>query len=158
MLDVLATGATNRAIAERLCITEKTASVRVSNLISKLGVTNRGAAAALARELANQGPTRAAFPRIHEPAPGEPRAVPNMHPWRCPCPSPPTVFALARETDAPAGGRRWPSGPGASAAGRGTTAAASPLISVPLGPLGRRPGGATASLPPHEPAADPAAT
>ena len=48
---MLATGATNRAIAERLFITEKTASVHVSNLMSKLGVTNRGAAAALAREL-----------------------------------------------------------------------------------------------------------
>ena len=52
VLDVLATGATNRAIGERLFITEKTASVHVSNLMSKLGVTNRGAAAALARELA----------------------------------------------------------------------------------------------------------
>jgi DNA-binding CsgD family transcriptional regulator len=53
VLDMLATGATNRAIAERLFISEKTVSVHVSNLISKLGVTNRGAAAALARELAD---------------------------------------------------------------------------------------------------------
>jgi DNA-binding NarL/FixJ family response regulator len=52
VLDVLATGATNRAIAERLFISEKTVSVHVSNLIRKLGMTNRGAAAALARELA----------------------------------------------------------------------------------------------------------
>jgi DNA-binding CsgD family transcriptional regulator len=52
VLDVLATGATNRAIAERLFISEKTVSVHVSNLMSKLGVANRGVAAALARELA----------------------------------------------------------------------------------------------------------
>jgi DNA-binding NarL/FixJ family response regulator len=52
VLDVLATGATNRTIAERLFISEKTVSVHVSNLMSKLGVPNRGAAAALARKLA----------------------------------------------------------------------------------------------------------
>ena len=47
VLDLLATGATNKTIAETLFITEKTASVHVSNLLAKLGVTNRGAAAAL---------------------------------------------------------------------------------------------------------------
>jgi len=52
VLDVLATGATNRTIAERLFISEKTVSVHVSNVMSKLGVPNRGAAAALARKLA----------------------------------------------------------------------------------------------------------
>ena len=51
VLDLLATGATNKAIAETLFITEKTASVHVSNLLPKLGVTNRGEAAALARDL-----------------------------------------------------------------------------------------------------------
>ena len=51
VLDVLASGATNREIAQRLFISEKTVSVHVTNLLSKLGVTNRGAAAALAREL-----------------------------------------------------------------------------------------------------------
>ena len=51
VLDVLAIGATNRAIAERLFISEKTVSVHVTNLLAKLGVTNRGEAAALAREL-----------------------------------------------------------------------------------------------------------
>ncbi len=50
VLDLLATGATNRAIATSLFITEKTASVHVSNLIAKLGVANRGEAAALARD------------------------------------------------------------------------------------------------------------
>jgi DNA-binding CsgD family transcriptional regulator len=52
VLDVLVTGATNRAIAERLFISEKTVSVHVTNLLAKLGVSNRGEAAALARELA----------------------------------------------------------------------------------------------------------
>ena len=51
VLDLLADGASNREIAEALFITEKTASVHVSNLLAKLGVPNRGAAAALARRL-----------------------------------------------------------------------------------------------------------
>ena len=51
VLDVLATGATNRAIAERLFISEKTVSVHVTNLLAKLGVSNRTEAAALARDL-----------------------------------------------------------------------------------------------------------
>ena len=37
VLDVLATGATNQAIAERLFISEKTVSVHVTNLLAKLG-------------------------------------------------------------------------------------------------------------------------
>lgn len=52
VLDVLATGATNKAIAERLFISEKTVSVHVTNLLAKLGAANRTEAAALARELA----------------------------------------------------------------------------------------------------------
>ena len=51
VLDLLATGATNKTIATTLFITEKTASVHVSNLLAKLGVANRGEAAALARQL-----------------------------------------------------------------------------------------------------------
>jgi DNA-binding CsgD family transcriptional regulator/tetratricopeptide (TPR) repeat protein len=52
VLDVLATGATNRTIAERLFISEKTVSVHVTNLLAKLRVANRTEAAAVARELA----------------------------------------------------------------------------------------------------------
>ena len=39
-------------IAERLFISEKTVSVHVTNLMAKLGVSHRGEAAALARDLA----------------------------------------------------------------------------------------------------------
>jgi len=51
VLDLVADGATNRTIAETLFIAEKTASVHVSNLLAKLGVPNRGAAAALVHRL-----------------------------------------------------------------------------------------------------------
>ena len=51
VFDLLATGATNKTIATRLFITEKTASVHVSNILAKLDVTNRGEAAAIARQL-----------------------------------------------------------------------------------------------------------
>ncbi|WP_255324769.1 LuxR family transcriptional regulator [Terracoccus sp. 273MFTsu3.1] len=49
VLEVLATGATDRAIAAALFITEKTASAHVGRILTKLGVTNRGQAAAIAR-------------------------------------------------------------------------------------------------------------
>lgn len=48
VLDLVAGGATNRRIAEALFISEKTASVHVSNIIRKLAVTNRAEAAAVA--------------------------------------------------------------------------------------------------------------
>jgi DNA-binding CsgD family transcriptional regulator/tetratricopeptide (TPR) repeat protein len=48
VIDLLVQGATNRQIARQLFITEKTASVHVSNIIRKLGVGNRGEAAAVA--------------------------------------------------------------------------------------------------------------
>ena len=48
VLALVVEGATNRQIARQLYITEKTASVHVSNIIRKLGVANRGEAAATA--------------------------------------------------------------------------------------------------------------
>ena len=52
MLTLVARGYTNREIAEELVISEKTASVHVSNILRKLGVANRREAAALAQRLA----------------------------------------------------------------------------------------------------------
>ena len=51
VLDRLAAGATNKAIATELMISEKTVSSHVSNVLAKLGVENRGSAAALARSI-----------------------------------------------------------------------------------------------------------
>ncbi|MEU5366119.1 AAA family ATPase [Streptomyces sp. NPDC005925] len=48
VLRLVALGRTNRQIAEELFISPKTASVHVSNILAKLGVTGRGEAAALA--------------------------------------------------------------------------------------------------------------
>jgi DNA-binding NarL/FixJ family response regulator len=49
VLGHLANGRTNRQIAEALFISEKTASVHVTNLLRKLGVTSRVEAAAIAQ-------------------------------------------------------------------------------------------------------------
>ncbi|MFF7716948.1 AAA family ATPase [Streptomyces sp. NPDC007988] len=51
VLRLVAAGRTNRQIAEELFISPKTASVHVSNILAKLGVTGRGEAAALAHRL-----------------------------------------------------------------------------------------------------------
>ncbi|MEU3651423.1 AAA family ATPase [Streptomyces sp. NPDC032161] len=48
---LVAAGRTNRGIAEELYISPKTASVHVSNILAKLGVSGRGEAAALAHRL-----------------------------------------------------------------------------------------------------------
>jgi ATP/maltotriose-dependent transcriptional regulator MalT len=48
VLALLVDGRTNREIGETLFISEKTASVHVTHILDKLGVTSRGAAAALA--------------------------------------------------------------------------------------------------------------
>lgn len=69
VLRLVATGSTNRQIAEELFISPKTASVHVSNILAKLGVSGRGEAAALAHRLRLFGPA------LH-PAPPAP-AVPG---------------------------------------------------------------------------------
>jgi DNA-binding CsgD family transcriptional regulator len=51
VLALVAAGRSNPQIAAELFISPKTASVHVSNIISKLGVTSRGEAAALAHRL-----------------------------------------------------------------------------------------------------------
>ena len=51
MLGLLTGGLTNREIGEALFISEKTASVHVSNILGKLGVGGRGAAVAMALRL-----------------------------------------------------------------------------------------------------------
>jgi DNA-binding CsgD family transcriptional regulator len=51
VLALVADGRTNRQIAEELFINEKTASVHVSNILSKLGVSNRSEAAAVAHRV-----------------------------------------------------------------------------------------------------------
>ncbi|MEU2061517.1 AAA family ATPase [Streptomyces sp. NPDC013455] len=51
VLGLVAAGRTNRQIAEELFISPKTASVHVSHILSKLGVSGRGEAAALAHRL-----------------------------------------------------------------------------------------------------------
>jgi DNA-binding CsgD family transcriptional regulator/tetratricopeptide (TPR) repeat protein len=51
VLQHLAEGQTNRQIARALFISEKTASVHVSNIMSKLGAANRSEAAAIAHRL-----------------------------------------------------------------------------------------------------------
>ncbi|MBR8742058.1 LuxR C-terminal-related transcriptional regulator [Nocardiopsis sp. MG754419] len=51
VLAQVATGASNREVGEALFISAKTVSVHVTNLMAKLGVHNRTAAVARAREL-----------------------------------------------------------------------------------------------------------
>ena len=51
VLALVAAGRTNRQIGQELFISAKTASVHVSNILAKLGVANRGEAAAAARRL-----------------------------------------------------------------------------------------------------------
>jgi DNA-binding NarL/FixJ family response regulator len=50
VLDLVARGLTNQAIAERLFLSDKTVRNHVSNIFAKLGVTDRAAAVARARD------------------------------------------------------------------------------------------------------------
>jgi DNA-binding NarL/FixJ family response regulator len=52
VLELLAAGRTNRQIGDELYVSEKTASVHVSNILRKLGVTSRVDAGAIAQRLA----------------------------------------------------------------------------------------------------------
>jgi ATP/maltotriose-dependent transcriptional regulator MalT len=58
VLALVADGRTNRQIAQELFITDKTASVHVSNILSKLGAANRGEAAAIAHREGFTGTAR----------------------------------------------------------------------------------------------------
>jgi len=51
VLTLVAAGRTNRQIGQELFITEKTASVHVSRILTKLGAAGRGEAAAIAHRL-----------------------------------------------------------------------------------------------------------
>jgi DNA-binding NarL/FixJ family response regulator len=50
VIALVATGRTNRAIAERLGISEKTVARHLSNIFTKLGLSSRAAATAYAYE------------------------------------------------------------------------------------------------------------
>ncbi|WSJ34309.1 AAA family ATPase [Streptomyces subrutilus] len=72
VLRLVAVGNTNRQIAEELFISPKTASVHVSNILAKLGVSGRGEAAALAHRLRLFPPSEPVGGPI-SPRPGAPR-------------------------------------------------------------------------------------
>ncbi len=50
MLQLLAAGQTNRQIADRLVVTERTVKFHVSSILAKLGAGNRTEAVALANQ------------------------------------------------------------------------------------------------------------
>lgn len=56
ILDLLAEGLTNRQIADRMFLAEKTVKNYVSNLLAKLGMQRRTEAAVFAARLASRGP------------------------------------------------------------------------------------------------------
>jgi ATP/maltotriose-dependent transcriptional regulator MalT len=55
VLNLIATGASNRDIADKLVITERTVKSHITEIFSKLGVDSRTQAAARARELSILG-------------------------------------------------------------------------------------------------------
>jgi DNA-binding CsgD family transcriptional regulator len=73
VLALVAQGRTNRQIAQALFISDKTASVHVSNILAKLGVANRAEAAATAHRLGLTG---------QGPLPANPGSSSAVGPWR----------------------------------------------------------------------------
>ena len=55
MLALLAEGRTDRQIAEALFISPRTVAMHVSSILAKLGVPNRGGAAAVAHQRRHSG-------------------------------------------------------------------------------------------------------
>ena len=62
ILDLMARGLTNAAISERLFLSDKTVRNHVSNIFAKLGVSDRAAAVAQARDV-GLGRTPRQWPR-----------------------------------------------------------------------------------------------
>jgi DNA-binding CsgD family transcriptional regulator len=77
VLGLLVEGRSNRQIAEQLFISNKTASVHVTNLLAKLGVHSRLEAAAMARRLGLEQP---AEPESQGSPVGNPRSSPQDRP------------------------------------------------------------------------------
>ncbi|MFG2753141.1 helix-turn-helix transcriptional regulator [Streptomyces xanthophaeus] len=75
VLRLVAAGNTNRQIAVELFISPKTASVHVSNILAKLGVSGRGEAAALAHRLRLFAPAGAPAGPVSRPPEAARRAV-----------------------------------------------------------------------------------
>ncbi|NSL42826.1 response regulator transcription factor, partial [Streptomyces sp. 8P21H-1] len=68
VLRLVAAGRSNRQIAGELFISPKTASVHVSNILAKLGVSGRGEAAALAHRMRLFPPEETGPPATDAPA------------------------------------------------------------------------------------------
>ncbi len=84
ILDLLAEGLTNREIAERMYLAEKTVKNYVSNLLSKMGMQRRTEAAVYAARLAERRTRQARLAPSAPPCPvGAPSAPPCPGRWRC---------------------------------------------------------------------------
>ena len=77
VLALVAAGQTNRQIGEELFVSEKTASVHVSNILRKLGVSSRVDAAAVAQRLeqSHDAPDRSWFAQSSSTPGHDPRTA-----------------------------------------------------------------------------------